>query len=129
MSDEASLKVPSGEAPDPSRPLSGAHSGELAEPVFSAPWEARSFAMAVELSARGAFTWAEWTEALAAEIACPDAAGAPRPYFECWLGALETLATGRGLTSADHLSRRQEAWRLAQLATPHGAPVEPPAGE
>jgi len=119
MSDEASSGAPHG----------GTQGAAPSEPVFSAPWEARAFAMALQLSARGAFTWPEWTEALALEIARPDARGAGRPYFECWLGALEALATGRGLTSMDHLNRRREAWRLAQLATPHGAPVAPPGND
>ena len=38
-------------------------------PVFAAPWEAQAFAMAVELHARGAFTWKEWSAALGSEIA------------------------------------------------------------
>jgi hypothetical protein len=30
------------------------------EPVFAEPWQAQAFALAVELSAKGHFTWKEW---------------------------------------------------------------------
>jgi hypothetical protein len=39
------------------------------EPVFREPWEAQAFAMTVLLHQRGLFTWAEWAQALGAEIA------------------------------------------------------------
>jgi len=38
------------------------------EPVFSDPWEAYAFAMAVQLNEAGVFTWVEWASALATEI-------------------------------------------------------------
>ena len=38
-------------------------------PVFSAPWEAQAFAIAVMLHERGQFTWKEFTAQLAGEIA------------------------------------------------------------
>ena len=37
-------------------------------PVFREPWEARAFAMALALHARGLFTWPEWADALAKQI-------------------------------------------------------------
>ena len=101
--------------------------GEIgSEPVFEAPWEARAFALAVELNARGLFTWSEWAEGLGREIAAPDEMGRPRPYYVCWLSALESLATGKGMTSWDRLEARGAAWFRAAETTPHGAPVEPP---
>jgi Nitrile hydratase beta subunit len=39
------------------------------EPVFREPCEAQAFAMTVLLHERGLFTWAEWGQALGAEIA------------------------------------------------------------
>src|SRR5437867_12533748 len=42
-------------------------------PVFRAPWEAQAFGMAVMLHARGHFTWKEWAERLAGEIAAAQA--------------------------------------------------------
>src|SRR5215471_5568922 len=39
------------------------------EPVFAEPWQAHAFALAVKLSERGLFTWAEWSATLAEELA------------------------------------------------------------
>src|SRR5213592_114578 len=44
-------------------------------PVFAEPWQAQAFAIAVRLSAEGYFTWKEWANALAAELA----AGSGKP--------------------------------------------------
>src|SRR6202051_5306822 len=38
-------------------------------PIFAEPWQAEAFALAVRLSAQGHFTWKEWADALAAELA------------------------------------------------------------
>jgi len=37
-------------------------------PVFSEPWEAHAFALAVRLSEAGFFSWREWTAFLTQEI-------------------------------------------------------------
>jgi hypothetical protein len=37
-------------------------------PVFRAPWEAEAFALALQLNARGVFTWKEWAVTLGDEI-------------------------------------------------------------
>ena len=90
------------------------------EPVFAEPWEAQAFALAVDLNARGAFTWTEWAAALAAEIArAPDA-----PYYENWLRALEALVAARRLADPAALADRKQAWAHAYATTPHGKPVE-----
>ncbi len=93
-----------------------------AEPVFAEPWEAQAFALAVELNARGAFTWTQWAGALAEEIRKAPAA----PYYECWLAALESLTTGQGLADPIALADRKAAWEEAYRTTPHGTPVELP---
>ena len=54
---------------------------------FTAPWQAKAFALVVALHERGHFTWPQWTEALAAEIAKDGA----RDYYEQWVAALEGL--------------------------------------
>ena len=95
-------------------------------PVFAAPWEAQAFAMAVELHARGAFTWKEWSEALGREIAAGTASGdggCDLPYYEHWLTALERLVAKKRLTSAAELATRKAAWKAAAEATPHGEPI------
>jgi nitrile hydratase accessory protein len=86
---------------------------------FEEPWQAQAFAMAVALSERGLFSWAEWTEALGAEIA-----RAPqRGYYESWLEALESLLVAKGAASRGELAALAEAWRAAAEATPHGQPI------
>ncbi|MDJ0950359.1 MAG: nitrile hydratase accessory protein [Alphaproteobacteria bacterium] len=101
-------------------------------PVFRAPWEAQAFALAVRLSEAGVFTWAEWAEALGAEIKAAQAQGDPDlgdTYYRHWLNALEALATAKGLVDPQELGTRKEDWRRAYLATPHGRPVELKAGK
>lgn len=99
------------------------HSPEITlhegEPVFSEPWEAQAFAMAVSLHQNGVFGWDEWAAALSAEIH----SGVDRPYYRHWLTALEKLAAQKGLTSASELVAREQAWHDAAAATPHGAPI------
>ena len=94
--------------------------------MFSAPWEAQAFAMAVELQTRGAFTWKEWSAALAREIGADPAGGnddSGTRYYEHWLAALERLATEKRLTSSRELTARKAAWKAAAEATPHGEPI------
>ena len=90
------------------------------DPVFSEPWEAQAFAIAVKLHEKGVFTWSEWAETLGAEIkAHPNA-----PYYECWLEALETLVESKRVMSQAERLQRIDAWDRAARATPHGQPIE-----
>jgi nitrile hydratase accessory protein len=98
-------------------------------PVFKAPWEAQAFAMAVSLHARGAFTWREWADALARELAAAVARGEPDDgshYYEHWLAALEKLVAGKNLVAGQEMQRRVDEWDAAARATPHGKPIELP---
>jgi nitrile hydratase accessory protein len=83
-------------------------------PEFAEPWEAQVFALAVSLSERGAFTWSEWTAALAGEDVS----------YERWLETLERLVAERGLADEATLSRYRHAWAHAAERTPHGIPIE-----
>jgi nitrile hydratase accessory protein len=97
------------------------------EPVFREPWEAQAFALTVLLHQRGLFTWAEWAQALGAQIAgaAPNAnAAADTPYYQHWLAALETLVAAKGASSPDELTRFQRAWQHAAHRTPHGQPID-----
>ncbi len=97
------------------------------EPVFSEPWEAQAFAMALALHERGVFTWPEWAEALGAEIRRAQAAGDPdtgETYYRHWLAALETLVARKGIATNDVLNRYRSAWERACHRTPHGQPIE-----
>ena len=96
-------------------------------PVFRAPWEAQAFGMTLALFERGCFTWREWTQRLAAQIAAArdrgeDDRGGSR-YYEHWLAALEQLAAEKGLTSRREMDARKQAWDAAARATPHGRPI------
>jgi nitrile hydratase accessory protein len=100
---------------------------QRSEPVFTEPWQAQAFALAVELNRLGRFSWAEWVETFGAEIARHPAAPGEDPthaYYRQWLAALEALIVAKGLSSGDELARRKEEWRVAYLRTPHGSPVE-----
>ena len=96
-------------------------------PVFEEPWQAQAFALAVQLSERGYFTWKTWARALADELAAAEARGEPDDgshYYHHWMAALERLVVERGLSEASALEDRKEAWADAYRHTPHGQPVE-----
>jgi nitrile hydratase accessory protein len=96
-------------------------------PVFTEPWQAAAFAVAVSLSRQGHFSWTEWAAALAEELRMSAARGEPDDgshYYHCWLATLERLIVSKGLSHAAELSRCKEAWADAYRHTPHGKPVE-----
>ncbi|MSO77586.1 MAG: nitrile hydratase accessory protein [Alphaproteobacteria bacterium] len=95
-------------------------------PVFKEPWEAEAFALALGLHERGLFTWTEWADALAEEIARAQGAGDPDQgdtYYQHWLAALERLVQAKGVVSETELTERRDAWERAAHSTPHGQPV------
>jgi nitrile hydratase accessory protein len=95
-------------------------------PVFTAPWQAQVFAMAITLRERRLFTWPEWAAALAAEIERAQAAGDPDrgdSYWHHWLAALERLVAERGAATPAALASCRAAWARAAARTPHGTPI------
>ena len=92
-------------------------------PVFREPWEAQAFAMAVNLHARGHFTWREWAEALSKEIKAAGATDDGDDYYVYWLAALEKLVAAKNLASESEMTARKDAWDRAARATPHGEPI------
>ena len=116
-----------GQAPGGTGTLGGIPLGDDGTPVFTAPWEASAFALAVRLSGEGHFTWDEWAATLSEEIRSAQREGDPdlgNTYYRHWLRALERLCRERGLVSESESSDRKEAWRRAYLNTPHGKPVD-----
>jgi nitrile hydratase accessory protein len=94
--------------------------------VFAEPWQARAFAIAVQASRQGCFTWSEWTHALSRELqrasgTDPQSAGAQ--YYDCWLTALQSLLVAKGAVAKAELHKRKDAWEDAYRRTPHGRPV------
>ncbi len=99
---------------------------ERGEPVFAEPWQAQAFAIVIELSRRGCFTWPEWTHALVQELSTAAGNGESDDgsrYYEYWLAALERLVFAKGLTDSNALVKRKSAWIDAYRHTPHGRPV------
>lgn len=96
-------------------------------PVFTEPWQAQAFALAVRLSAQGHFTWKEWADTLAAELAAAVERGEAddgSEYYAHWLAALEKLVVSKGLADTPALYERKEAWADAYRHTPHGKPIQ-----
>jgi nitrile hydratase accessory protein len=97
--------------------------GEDGEPVFSAPWQAQAFAMAVEAHGKGLFTWKEWAEALGAALKEGEAEPGNNGYYGGWLTALETLLQRKRIVSESEIRERHDAWDRVARATPHGEPI------
>ena len=91
------------------------------EPVFSEPWEAQAFALAVRLNENGFFTWKEWAEILGGEIRADCGS---TPYYQLWFQALEKIASQKLQITVEEMENRKSEWQAALLATPHGEPVE-----
>jgi len=97
-------------------------------PVFKAPWQAVAFALVVNMHGKGAFSWKEWADTLAAVIREAGAAGDPDrgdTYYLHWVKALERLVIGRGLADdsllaelAHVIEEEGEHRRAAQLNRP-----------
>jgi nitrile hydratase accessory protein len=80
-------------------------------PVFSAPWQAQAFALAVSLHEQGVFTWQEWAEQLGSTIDKAREQGDPdlgNTYYEHWLATLEYITDHKGLTNPELLAERKK---------------------
>jgi nitrile hydratase accessory protein len=90
--------------------------------VFSAPWEARAFAIALAMSQSGLFSWDDFRANLIAEIGNSDrvrerdGTAEQGEYYQHFLRALERTIAARGLLDAGEIARK-----LAELSAP-----EPP---
>ncbi|WP_368518142.1 nitrile hydratase accessory protein [Rhizobium sp.] len=96
-------------------------------PAFSEPWQAEAFALTMQLSRAGHFTWAEWVETFSSEIkASPqhDDEDVNTAYYRQWMQALEKIVAGRGMTTDAEVADYQEHWKRSYFHTEHGKPVE-----
>ena len=76
--------------------------------VFSAPWEAQAFGLALKLHEAGVFTWKEWADTLASVIREAQAAGDPDlgdTYYVHWVKALERILVRREMADEATLAR------------------------
>jgi nitrile hydratase accessory protein len=106
-------------APD----LPGLPRDAAGEPVFPGAWQARAFALAVELNTRGVFAWPDFAAALGAEIARDG-----DDYWAAWLRALEARLAAEGLAAPEAVGATTRAWLRAAEHTPHGSPIRMEAG-
>ncbi len=83
--------------------------GEL---LFTAPWEARAFGLAVALSDAGVYAWRDFSMGLAAVTAAAEQHGGQTSYYERWLETLEQLALAQGLLTRDELEARMASYAL-----------------
>ncbi len=99
--------------PDPLRalPKDLAIPRDVDGPVFVEPWEARAFAVVVDMSARGLFSWTEFQQRLVAGIRDSEGRGAPRPYYLNWLSAAEALLEDMGLATEAEIDAEVERLR------------------
>lgn len=96
--------------------------------VFQSPWHSQLFAITVQLSESGNFTWKEFVEIFGkslnrARIKNENLDGND-DYFNCWLTALEKMIIFKKLANIDILSSLKGDWTNAYLSTPHGKPVK-----
>ena len=74
----------------------------------------------------GLFTWGEWAQTLAGEIARAQRAGDPdtgETYYHRWLAALERIVAEKGAAESETLARYRDAWDHAAKRTRHGDPI------
>jgi nitrile hydratase accessory protein len=93
------------------------------DPVFTEPWQAQAFAMTVRLHQQGVFAWSEWAEALSREVHRPGRATDGSDYFECWVSALSSVLSVRGVAPEPEVVELAHRWQRAAEATPHGSPI------
>ncbi|HWW21036.1 MAG TPA: nitrile hydratase accessory protein [Steroidobacteraceae bacterium] len=114
-------------SPPDAAPAAVPAAAPAAAPVFGEPWQAQAFALTLELSRRGHFSWSQWTQALAEELQRARTRGELNDgshYYHHWVAALERLVLTSNLCDASTLQQRKLAWIHAYEHTAHGRPVE-----
>ena len=93
--------------------------GEL---VFDAPWQSRSFAMAMALVEEGHFTWDQFRDHLIATIDSWESAseGVQYRYYERWQEALESIVTDRRILTNPEVHERAIAYAARPAGHDHG---------
>ena len=92
--------------------------GEL---VFDAPWEGRSFAMAMALVEDGHFSWDDFRDHLIAAVQRWESA--PRGdyrYYERWQEALESITAERAIVSTRDVDELAAAYAARPPGHDHG---------
>ena len=98
---------------------------EPGSPVFSEPWQAQVMAMADLLIESGQLPASQWSSILGAHLKVKQFdEDSLENYYLSALAALTELIERHDLISSDQLENREQDWKKAYLATPHGQPVE-----
>ena len=95
--------------------------------VFQNPWHSQLFAITVQLSEKGNFSWKEFVEVFGESLkkkrSLSKNLDGSNDYFSCWLNALEEILIMKKISNQDTLMLLKEDWTQAYLSTPHGKPV------
>ncbi len=95
--------------------------------VFQNPWHSQLFAITVQLSEKGKFSWKEFVEVFGVTFkkkrSLSNNLDGSNDYFSCWLDALEEILIIKKISDQDALMSLKEDWTQAYLSTPHGKPV------
>ena len=95
--------------------------------VFQNPWHSQLFAITVQLSEKGNFSWKEFVEVFGVTFkkqrSLSNNLDGSNDYFSCWLDALEEILIIKKISDQDALMSLKEDWTQAYLSTPHGKPV------
>ena len=96
--------------------------------VFQNPWHSQLFAITVQMSEKGNFSWKEFVEVfgefLKKQRSVTKSLDGSNDYFSCWLNALEEILIIKKISNQDTLMLLKEDWTQAYLSTPHGKPVK-----
>ena len=91
----------------------------LPEKTFDEPWQAKAFAVVVNLHNKGAFGWDEWADTLAKELK-----GGEQDYYKCWVNALTKIVNQKNIVSEEMVEERVRVIKNAAKNTPHGEPIK-----
>ena len=96
--------------------------------IFQSPWHSQLFAITVQLSETGNFTWKEFVKFFGKSLNKSrlelNSLDGNDDYFYCWLTALEEIIISKKLGNSNILSLLKKDWANAYLSTPHGKPVK-----
>jgi nitrile hydratase accessory protein len=80
------------------------------EVIFANPWEAKAFALVVQMHQEKRYTWTEWANQLSFEISESNKKNEKEEdYYLLWLKAAETLVVTKGLCGKNELLSRKKA--------------------
>lgn len=85
-----------------------------AELVFKNPWEAKAFALVIQLYQQGHFSWPEWAQRLGAQIKAAGRDDNGEDYYLLWLATAEALIEEKSLCANGELQQRKSALEAQQ---------------